>query len=138
MQERSYLQPQLSATIGDLLSDQKAKMIIAKPEDSLQEVTSLMKQYGISQLPVQDKGRLLGLATEAALLQAMIDGGTDSSSTIADVVDMNFAVVEPTNSVTLLPQIFGQNKVAVVLDGSSVAGIITKIDFLEYLTRTQI
>ncbi len=138
MQERSYLQPQLSATISDLLSDRKSKIIVAKPGDSLQDVTALMKEHGISQLPVQDNGRLLGLATEAALLQALIHGGTDSANTIADVVDMNFAVVEPTNSVTLLPQIFGQNKVAVVLDGSSVAGIVTKIDFLEYLTRTQI
>ena len=138
MQERSYLQPELNATISDILHNQNAKVITASPQDSIQNVTASMKSHGISQLPIVDGSRLLGLATEAALLQALIDGNTDLSTPVSELVDMNFAVVEPTNSVGLLPQIFGQNKVAVVLNGSSVAGIVTKIDFLEFYTRAQL
>jgi len=47
----------------------------------------------------------------------------------------NFSIVEPENSVGVLGQLLLQNKVVIVEDSGRPVGIVTKIDYIEYVAN---
>ena len=60
------------------------------------------------------------------------EGGPDSS--IGDLASPAFSVVERSNSVTMLGALFNRTPVVLVVDENHVAGIITKIDYIDYVS----
>ena len=135
MKEHGFLQPELEAPISALLARRSGRVVTARPDETVAEIAGRMRDGGYSQLPVIDeKGRLVGIIAETDLLSAMTSGEARATSPIEPHVDMQFAVVEPTNSVALLSPIFAQGKIAVVMDHGDVVGVVTKIDLISYMT----
>jgi len=135
MREGGYLEPELGEeTVGDILAMQKHGVISAEPRDTFGTVIARMKEHGISQLPVLEDGRMVGLICERDTLTALVDGRAQASSEVAGFLNADFAMVESHNRVSLLSQIFHQNKVVVVEDAGRVIGILTKIDLIDWLS----
>lgn len=144
MRENGFLQQDANDdTVGDLLA-QKAKsakasragegIYTASLGDKVSQVVELMKSHDISQLPVLDAGRVIGIINETDVLDHLLgDGGGDA--VIDTLVEARFAIVEPTNRVKIIGQFFKQNKVVIVVDDDQLVGIITKIDFIDYVSR---
>ncbi|MFW5968990.1 MAG: CBS domain-containing protein, partial [Persicimonas sp.] len=106
----------------------------AELDDEVSEVIEAMKSHGISQLPVLDKGQVVGVVNETDVLDHLLGEGAGDDS-IEDVIETHFAIVEPSNRISLMGQFFKQNKVVFVVDGDDLVGIITKIDFIDYVSR---
>jgi cystathionine beta-synthase len=105
------------------------------PTETVQRVVPLMREHGISQVPVvHDDGRVHGILSEGDLLAALTDGRAKMDSAVEKFVDYDFSLVEPGNSVNVLAQLLSQGKVVIVQDEGRLAGIITKIDFIDYVT----
>jgi cystathionine beta-synthase len=100
------------------------------------KVVGIMKENSISQLPVLDQGKLLGLVTEFALLDHMVQGGARPDEPIAALVtNEQMEVVSPDSNLEALAEVFSRGNIAVVLDEESVSGIVTKIDLISYLAE---
>lgn len=136
MRENSFLErtwidlsaADVQATKGD------EKLITASPSDRLTDVVALMKQHGISQLPVvDDEGQLAGLVREVDLLKHMLSGRRDQTSSIQSVIDHQVAVVQPGTPLETLIGIFATHRAVVVASGDRVQGILTQIDLLDFL-----
>jgi len=112
----------------------------ARPDDRMQDVIGLMKKKDISQLPVVDKGHLVGMVTEVELLNHMLFSTHQHSpdETIADMVSSNVTTVEIDTPMETLMSVFATARVAVVMDSQGIAGIITKIDLLDFLARQMV
>ncbi len=115
------------------------EVITAVPDDRLADVVARMKKYNVSQLPVlDDNGRLLGIVTEIALLNQMLQadhGRHDRAETIAAIVDKNAPVVRPNTPLETLMGIFSQHNAVIILTpDDKVTGILTKIDILDFLS----
>jgi cystathionine beta-synthase len=136
MRENGYLQPELEARISDLLGKKEQDLVTADPNETVRTIIERMKEFGISQLPVLEDNKLIGLITEGDLLHSLLDVQVTPDTQIENLIDMNFAIVEPTNSISLLSQIFNQGKIAVVVDGSTTIGVVTKIDLIDYITSS--
>ena len=54
---------------------------------------------------------------------------------VSERMNPDFSIVEPGNSTGVLGQLLLQNKVVIVEDAGKVVGIITKIDYIEYVAR---
>ena len=136
MKEGGYLEPEIGEeTVGDLLRRRATPLISASPGDTFEAVIAQMKEHGISQLPVIDsRGHMQGLISENDLLKAMVDGSAALGAKIDDYLDNNFALVEVTNRTSLLSQLFAQGKVVVVEDAGRVIGILTNIDFIDWIS----
>jgi len=136
MKEGGYLDMDPSkARVGDVLRHSGGRALVyAEPGDSFESVISRMKQMGYSQLPVIDNGKMLGLIGEVDLLEAMLEKRAQNSTAIEGFLDNNFALVEAHNRTTLLSQLFAQGKVVVVEDAGKVVGILTKIDFIDWIS----
>lgn len=135
MREGGYLEPELAEeTVGDILSRHPRPLVTATPADTFSVVIGRMKEHGISQLPVLERGHMVGLITEVDTLSALLDGRAQPATPIREFLDNGFAMVEAHNRLSLLSQIFTQNKVVVVEDGGHVVGILTKIDLIDWLS----
>ncbi len=135
MREGGYLDPDIGEeTVADLLGRQQGKLVQARPGDTFESVIARMKEHGISQLPVIADGKMVGLIGEVDLLKALLEKRAQSTTTIDDYLDNNFALVEAHNRTGLLSQLFAQGKVVVVEDGGRVVGILTNIDFIDWIS----
>jgi cystathionine beta-synthase len=136
MRENGFLEEEGSSDIvADLLATKaEAKVYTAALGDTVSEVIEVMKSHGISQLPVMDAGRVVGIVNETDVLDHLLGEGVGDEP-IDDLVETQFAIVEPSNRISIIGQFFKQNKVVIVVDGKDMAGIITKIDFIDYVSQ---
>jgi cystathionine beta-synthase len=130
MRENGFLEP---STVGDLLAERSREVISADDSTSVAAAIRLMKTHSISQLPVIDAvGSLHGLISEGDLLDYLVNGGA-MEHTIADLHTHSVATVTPDTSMEDLTGVFGRDAAAVVIDEGKVAGIVTKIDVIDFL-----
>ena len=140
MREHGYLGPELGlGTVADILarksppSGDAAAVSTATSNDLVIDIIERLKAGGYSQLPVVDDGNLSGLISEVDLLNYMVSGEADPQHRIGDLLDRDFALVEPSTSAALLSELFSQGKVIVVMSNGKVTGIVTKIDLIDHI-----
>ncbi len=137
MRENGFLSEQNNtAKVSDLLSDKNTHAVYtASLGMTLQEVIKTMKEQGISQLPVVDGNRIAGIVSESTVLEHLLKKGNHDDP-IDTIVETNFAIVEPSNRLSIVGQFFKQNKVVLVEDKGKISGIITKIDFIDFVSKS--
>ena len=138
LREHGFLGDEFQAgTVADLLTKKGGprEVITASPSTRLREVIEVMKREGISQLPVVDGSRVVGVVNESDVLAHVLTEGAPLDSSIEGLVENAFAIVEPTNMISLVGQMFTQGKVVMVMDQQRLVGIITKIDYIDYVSR---
>ena len=139
MTENGFLEePDPLGQVADMLRGRADRPVIAiRRQDSIGQAIALLKNHGVSQLPVMDEGRLAGLVSELDLLNWLLAHPGQLDHTVSDLVEADYATVTQETKVKLLRTIFNDAKVVCVLEGDSLIGVITKIDLIDYLaTRT--
>ncbi len=128
--------PLAEGRVDDILRQKKIQVVIAKLSDPKDAVIARLKQYDISQLPVvDDGGAYVGMITELDVLNHLLrEESHQPDESIADIVSADAAAaVNRDTPLGALSEIFSAGKVAVALDDHRVAGIVTKIDLIDYL-----
>jgi len=122
-------------TVRDLLAQKRQQRAImtAQRGDSLRNVIGLMKEHGISQVPVMDRGRLSGLVSEIDLLNYLLQHPGSMDVAVDELVEADYATVTPQTKIKLLKNIFNDAKLVCVLERDDLVGLISKIDLIEYL-----
>jgi cystathionine beta-synthase len=121
-------------TVRDLLAHKRQRNIVtAQRSDSLRNVIGLMKEHGISQVPVMEHGRLAGLVSEIDLLNYLLKNPGSMDVAVDEMVEADYATVTPQTKIKLLKNIFNDAKLVCVLERDDLVGVITKIDLIEYL-----
>ena len=138
MRENGFLdEPDVLGTVSQLLRSRKERpTVTAKLGASVRDVIGLMRDNGISQVPVvRPNGRLAGIIAEVDLLNHLVksEGGLDSP--VDDLVESDYATVTPATRIHLLRNIFNDAKIVVVEERDEIAGVITKIDLIEYIAE---
>jgi cystathionine beta-synthase len=138
MRQNRFLEGDLGESrVKDLLASKRIRSVITvSPRETMGNVVGIMKENSISQLPVLEQGNLLGLVTEFALLDHMVQGHARPDEAIAPLVtNEQMEVVSPEASLEVLAEVFSRGNIAVVLDDEKVSGIVTKIDLIGYLAE---
>ncbi|MGH2349562.1 MAG: pyridoxal-phosphate dependent enzyme, partial [bacterium] len=140
MREHGFLEKD-AGSVSELLAAKGAlaakgdEVITAGMTDSVRDVVARMKSFDISQLPVVDGGRLVGLVSEVALLTYLLDGDHGAGDPIAPLVEPTPPVVTPDAPVSDLADLFATANAVVVISRGEVVGIVTKIDLIDHLAR---
>ena len=94
-----------------------------------------MKSYEISQLPVLNDAKIVGIVDESDLLSAIYAKNYNFQTTvISKIMSIGLSKVLPNDSIEKLIDILNQGFVAIIEDNQQVfQGIITKIDLINYL-----
>jgi len=137
MRENGFLDEQPGiGTVRDILKQgDRGKVATASPTSKVREVIATLKELGISQLPVVEKGKLSGMVGEVDLLRHLVSGDHTLDSPIAGIVESDYATVSLDTKVELLQGVLADAKVAIVTDREEVVGIVTKIDLIDFLAK---
>jgi cystathionine beta-synthase len=119
--------------VEELLKGRKAQPVTATAETPLHEIVTLMRQHGVSQIPLIDRGKLNAIVHESDILSKMQRGKLDLDAPAATAASPIAGLIYPKARIEELFHIFATDHVAVVVDASKVVGIISKIDLIEYL-----
>jgi len=122
-------------TVGDIVRALARRTVISLDlNDKLGRATELFKEHGISQMPVLDQGKLVGILTESDLLHHLVAGRVNKDTIAAEVMERKVSTVGLNASSSELPRIFEKGEVAIVVDDTrAVIGILTKMDLIEML-----
>ncbi len=125
-------------SLGELLRSLPPRnLITAQSSDTVGDTIATLKQRGISQVPVVDDGKLVGIVTESDLLRTLLDGHASPQSAVAEVMFRNVETVSVNDDAGVLTELFAKDLVGVVMDDAgSVAGILSPMDLVDHLTRS--
>jgi len=123
-------------SVGDMLRNLPRRSVItASSADTVADSVLAMKEHGVSQLPVIDEERLVGIVTESDLLAKLVDGRASLASAVAEVMFRNVKTIHSREDASRLLEIFGEGLVGLVVDDADkLLGIITKMDLVDVLT----
>lgn len=115
----------------------KAKEIMNKSvhfaqiTDSLKDIVKVMKNKGISQMPVLSKERVCGLISESTLLKCVLEEGERFCFYhVGDVMEEAPPIVSLNMGIKTIPQLLQNYPIVLVAEKGEIKGVITKTDLL--------
>lgn len=140
MRESGFLPAdRYQSTVADVLRSRSIEQLVTvRPEESVDRVVRLMRQYDISQIPVvDDQERLIGIVTEIDLLEDLLEPNHIHSpeESIAPIVNPNVITVEQSAGLERVLPDLERGRVVAVVEQERPVGILTKIDLIDFLTR---
>jgi len=126
-----------SNSVGDLLRSLPSREVwTASLDESVAAACGRMKEKGVSQLPVVDDGRLVGMIAESDVLSRIVSGHTSMDDVVAEAMLRNARTVHVDDGAGCLTQVFADGFIGVVVnDDRKLQGVITKMDLVDYLTH---
>ena len=123
----------LADLIGRRMEDRA--VVAVGPEDTLSVAYGRMRLYDVSQLPVLDGERIVGLIDESDLLLALYHHAERFDAPVSRFMTEKLEVVAPDAPLDEVVQVLRADRVAIVVENARFLGLITKVDLLNYLRR---
>jgi len=123
--------------LTDLIARRHAEgsVVTVTPEDTLATVHRRMKLYEVSQLPVLEDERLVGIIDESDLLVATNADPTAFAEPVRRAMVSKVETIAPDAPLAALLPIFAKDHVAVLEKDGRFVGLVTRIDFINHLRR---
>ena len=137
MLDQGFIDREQLGDLRDLIGRRHAEhaVVTLSPEDTLLTAYGRFKLYDVSQLPVLDNGRIVGMLDESDVLLAVIKDQERFKARVGAIMTTNLVTVSPKDSMQSVLLIFDAGKVPIVVENDAFLGLITRIDLLNYLRR---
>jgi predicted transcriptional regulator len=122
---------------GDIM---KSPVVHVTPRETIAHATRLMKENGISQLPVLENGVQIGSISEAGLVSEVTsekDLAKISMKPVMEIMNDGFPTVSKSLGVTTVSRFVEANPAVLVVDMGKVVGIITKADIIKLMLKNK-
>ncbi|QPC44832.1 pyridoxal-phosphate dependent enzyme [Kaustia mangrovi] len=135
MIDNGFMETPHKGDLTDLVARKfaEAQTVTVKPSTGLDRAYRQMKLYDISQLPVLEEDRLVGILDEEDLLAFVCGHGGRFDGTAADAMSRDIKVVDAGDRLTDVLSILRRGMVAPVVSDGRFQGLITKTDVLNHL-----
>lgn len=131
---------ELHGDLSDLITRkyEDGAVVFAGPADTLDTAFKRMRGADVSQLPIIQDGRLIGILDESDLVHVM---NTDEitrkerfAKPVSSAMTRDLDTVQASESLDALIPLFDRDRVAIVLDGERFVGLITRTDLINHLS----
>jgi cystathionine beta-synthase len=134
MRDQGLLGGEKYGDLRDLITQRV--LVSVEPDDTLLIAYTRMRAHGVSQLPVLESGQLRGIIDEWDLLHAVSPDRGNFRQTVRGVMTTNLETLEASTDISALLSLFERDMVPIITHQGRFYGLITKIDYLNYLRRT--
>ncbi|MGQ0654690.1 MAG: pyridoxal-phosphate dependent enzyme [Betaproteobacteria bacterium] len=137
MTDQGFVEREKHGDLRDLISRRHTDRAVATvgPKESVLAAYQRMKLYDVSQVPVLEEGRIIGIVDEEDILHEVYDNPKHFEEPVTDAMARNLVTIPPSAPISELIEIFKRGMVAIVVDGDEFLGLITRIDLLNWLRR---
>ena len=137
MLDQGLIERERTGDLRDLISRRHADKAVAivGAEETVLAAYQRMKLYDVSQLPVLEGGRIVGIVDEEDILMEVLDNPGHFDEPVTEAMESHLVTVPPEAPLERLAEIFRKGMVAIVVDGGEFLGLITRMDLLNWLRR---
>jgi predicted transcriptional regulator len=108
------------------------KIISICSDDDIKNAVAKMKKYEISQMPVIDDNKAVGLISESILLNSLMD---NKGKKVLDIMEEAPPTVSKSASIHVISNLLRHYPMVLASDSGKLIGLITKADLLGKLYR---
>lgn len=137
MLDQGYLERSAAGTLRELITRryEEGGVITVKQDDTLLTAFQRMRMADISQVPVMQQNRCVGVLDESDLLRAVHADASRFHSPVRDAMTSRLETIPASAAIDSVYGILDRGLVALVTDGDTFAGLITRSDVLNHLRR---
>ncbi|QRK06757.1 cystathionine beta-synthase [Archangium violaceum] len=137
MADQGFLPRQAHGDLRDVITRRYADraVVTLSPTDALLVAYARMKLYDVSQLPVLEGNKVVGMIDESDLLLAAINDETRLRLPVRDFMSTRLQTVDVRTPLPELLTLLDKGFVPIVMAGEEFIGLITRIDLLNHLRR---
>jgi cystathionine beta-synthase len=125
-----------STRVGDILQSKRRKLpelLSVEMTSTARDAIATMNRFGVSQLPVFDKGNLVGSLCESALFQRSMETPEVMELTVGALLEPPFPTVGADEDVYEVVQLLKSSPAVLVRDAGKYQGIVTRFDVVGHL-----
>lgn len=141
--EQGLADRDLHGDLSDLIARRfdRGGTVTVSPTDTLLIAYNRMRDADVSQLPVLENERVVGILDESDIL-AFVEGAEEHRAErfrerVDAAMTRDLHTMQVSDSLDLLRRFFERNEVAIVLDGTKLVGLITRVDLLNHLRHAR-
>ena len=108
------------------------KIVSLTSNDNIKDSVRKMKKFGISQMPVIDGHKIIGLVSESTLLDALI---SKKGKRIDEIMEETPPIVSKKASIKVVSNLLRHYPAVLVSENGKLVGLITKADLLSKLYK---
>jgi cystathionine beta-synthase len=137
MVDNGFIEREHHGDLRDLILRPYAQRdtVIVAPGDLLITAYNRMKLYDVSQLPVMQEDRIVGILDESDVLMHVYGDDERFKDPVSTAMVSRLHVLDMRAPIEELLPVFAAGHVAIVMDDAKFLGLITRIDLLNYLRR---
>lgn len=129
MRERGFLDEQVAHAIDLIKQKMGQPLITVKTEELVSHAIDRMRQYDISQLPVEDISGFVGSVDESSLFRLYFEDKNIADKPIKEVMKKPYPVISKDTAIDKISKLIDKQNEAVLVDlGNNSYQIITKYD----------
>src|SRR5690606_33471244 len=137
MLDNGFLEREQHGDLRDLILRpfSQRDTVVVGPQDLLVTAYQRMKLYDVSQLPVMEGDRIVGILDESDALLHVYGDEERFRDPVSTAMVSKLELLDVKSPIEALLPVFDSGRVAIVMDGERFLGLITRIDLLNYLRR---
>ena len=109
------------------------KIISVSPDSDMKDAIRYMKKYEISQIPVIENNNVVGMISESAVLDAVLNAKKNAS--VREIMREAPPIIPKNASFTIISNLLKVCPIVLVSDKGRLCGVITKSDLIRKACR---
>ncbi len=135
LRERGFLEDEKLTAKSILTKRGRQEIVTIDCEQSVLQAINTIKSLNISQIPVTQKGMVVGKITESDILSAVLENPALRSGSVKDIMTASFPFVDLNTSIDKITSIINKENMAVLVeDGNGNIEIITQYDIINAIS----
>ncbi len=134
LRERGFLKDEKLTARDIIKKKEKQEIITIDCERSILEAVNTIKSLNISQIPVTQKGMVIGKITESDILDALLENPSLKSSPIKNIATAPFPFVDLNTSIDKISAMIHKDNIAVLVEDQGNIEIITQYDIINAIS----
>lgn len=134
LRERGFLADEKLTARQIIDKKENQEIVTIDCEKSVLEAINTIKTLNISQIPVTQKGMVIGKVTESDILHAMLENASLKSQPVKAITTAPFPFVDLNTSIDKISSMINKDNIAVLVEDGGRIEIITQYDIINAMS----
>jgi cystathionine beta-synthase len=134
LRERGFLKDEKLTAKDIIKKKERQEIITIDCEKTILEAINVIKSLNISQIPVTQKGMVIGKITESDILDALLENPALKSCPVQTIATTPFPFVDLNTSIDRISAMINKDNIAVLVEDQGNIEIITQYDIINAIS----
>lgn len=134
LRERGFLKDEKLTAKDIIRKKERQEIITIDCEKTILEAINVIKSLNISQIPVTQKGMVIGKITESDILDALLENPALKSYPLQTITTTPFPFVDVNTSIDRISAMINKDNIAVLVEDQGNIEIITQYDIINAIS----